>query len=582
MSEVLPRVHERYVAKKKKIGPLDIYPLLPRTNCGKCETKVCMAFAAELAERSISLEECPELFRDEYKANLTKLKELLKPPVKEVIIGTGDRRVKIGGQIVLRRHEHRYFNPVPIAVTVDDGMPEEEVLRRVRETTEFKYTYIGRDLKLDMIAIRSKLGDPSKFERVVKKVADATDMPLVLCSFDPTVLERGLLVVQGRRPLLYAATKDNWREMGELALKYKCPLAVYSPYDLRMLRSLAKTLIAYGVEDLVLDPGAGFGEGVKDFVNNLTMLRIAAIKGADDLLGFPLIGSSGVVWEREGRGPEVIKWEETCLASMMILRYVDLLILRSTDMWTILPQVILRENIYTDPRKPVSVEPGLRTIGEPDENSPVMLTSNFALTCFTVTSDIEASRVSSYLLIVDTEGISVESAIAGRKLIAGKVADALNESGIESKVKHKKLIVPGFAARLSGEIEDLTHWEVMVGPRDSSGISKFLSEHWVAEPRRKPVLPEKPEEAKPKKIKPTAKMKELRRGRKPISNEEIKKRIKKFHESGWTFLVREIRGKRGLVARKMVKGKRREKYIGILNKEVEEIAKKLGVFPASA
>jgi hypothetical protein len=197
-------------------------------------------------------------------------------------------------------------------------------------------------------------------------------------------------------------------------------------------------------------------------------------------------------------------------------------------------------------------------------------------------SDIEASRVSSYLLVVDTEGISVESAIAGRKLTAEKVADALKESGIESKVKHRKLIVPGFAARLSGEIEDLTHWEVMVGPRDSSGISKFLSEHWVAKPRKKPVLPEKPKEAKPKKIKPTAKMKELRRGRKPIPTEEIKKRIEKFHKSGWTFLVREIRGKRGLVARKMVKGKRREKYIGVLNKEVEKVAKKLGALPAPA
>jgi acetyl-CoA decarbonylase/synthase complex subunit gamma len=579
MMEVLPRVHERYVAKKKKIGPLDIYPLLPKSNCGKCEAKVCMAFAAELAERTISLDECPEILLDKYKANLAKLRELLKPPVKEVTIGTGNRRVKIGGQIVLRRHEHCYFNPVPIAITVDDGMPEEEILKRVGETTEFKYIYIGRELKLNAIAIRSKLGDPSTFERVVKKVADATDMPLVLWSFDPAVLERGLLVVQGRRPLLYAATKDNWREMGELALKYKCPLVIHSPYDLKMLKSLAKTLIVYGVEDLVLDPGAGFGEGVRDFINNLTMLRIAAIKEADDLLGFPLMGSPGVVWESEGRAPEVIKWEETCLASMMILRYVDLLILRSTDMWTILPHVILRENIYTDPRKPVSVEPGLRTIGKPDEGSPVMLTSNFALTYFAVTSDIEASKVSSYLLVADTEGISVESAIAGRKLTADKVADVLSESGVESKVKHRKLIVPGFAARLRGEIEDLTHWEVIVGPRDSSAIPKFLSEHWAVEPKRKPVLPEKLEEAKPKKIEP--KMKELKRGRKPLSNEEIKKRIEKFHKSGWTFLVREIRGKRGLVARKIVKGKRKEKYIGILSKEVEEIAKKLGVFPAA-
>ena len=468
----------RGMAAKKKAGPLDIYPLLPKTNCGKCEPKVCMAFAAKLAERTASLDECPEIFENKYKASLEKLRGLLKPPVKEVVIGTGDRRVKIGGEMVLRRHELRYFNPVPIAITVDDEMPEEEMLKRVRDAAEFKYIYIGRELGLNAIAIRSTSGDPAKFEHAVKRVAEATDMPLILWSLDTRVLERGLLAVKERRPLLYAATKDNWREMGELALKYGCPLTIYSPKDLKMLRSLAKTLMAYGVEDLALDPGAWFGEGVREVVNNLAMLRTAAIKEEDDLLGFPLIGSPISVWGGEGRTPEVIKWEETCLASIMLVRYADLLILGSSDVWTLLPQVILRENIYTDPRKPVSVEPGLRTIGKPDEDSPVMFTSNFALTYFTVSSDIESAKIDSFLLVVDTEGLSVESSVAGRKLTAEKVAEAIKETKIEDRVKHRKLIIPAFASRLKGEIEDLTKWEVMVGPRDSSGIPKFISEHW--------------------------------------------------------------------------------------------------------
>lgn len=467
------------MAARRKVGPLDIYPFLPKTNCGKCEPKVCMAFAAKLAERAISLDECPEIFESKYERNLEKLKGLLKPPVKEVTVGVGDNQVKIGGEIVLRRHEYRYMNPPPIAVSIDDEMPEEEILKRVEGIEKFRYSYIGKELKLDAIAIRSTSGDPAKFERAVKRVADASEKPLVLWSLDPKVLERGLRLVGGRRPLIYAATKDNWREMAELALKYKCPLVIYSPNNLKMLRSLAKTLMAYGAEELALDPGAEFGEGLRDTMNNLSMLRIAAIKEGDDLLGFPIIGTPISIWDGVGKSPELLKWEETCLASIMILRYVDFLVLKSADVWTLLPQVMLRENIYTDPRKPVSVEPGLRTIGEPDENSPVMFTSNFALTYFTVMNDIEASKKSSYLLVIDTGGLSVESSIAGRKLTAEKVAEALREMEMEKKVRHRKLIVPGFAARLKGEIEDMTKWEVIVGPRDSSGIPKFLSEKWA-------------------------------------------------------------------------------------------------------
>jgi acetyl-CoA decarbonylase/synthase complex subunit gamma len=396
-----------------------------------------------------------------------------------VTIGVGDRQVKIGGELVMRRHELRYFNPTAIAIIVDDEMSEGELLKRVKETSEFKYTYIGRDLRLDMIAVRSVSKDPKKFEEAVKKVAEATDMPLILWSFDPHVLEQGLLVVQKRRPLLYAATKDNWKDMGELALKYNCPLAVYSPNDLKMLRSLTNTLRALGVDDLALDPGAEFGEGLAHTINNLTMLRTAACKEDDELFGFPLVGSSIAIWEGDGGRPEVIKWREACLASMMISRYADLLMLNSTDVWVLLPLVILRENIYTDPRKPVSVDPGLRIIGKPDEKSPVMFTTNFALTYFTVLNDIESAKINCFLLIVDTEGISVESAVAGRKLTAGKVANAMKEAKIEDKVKHRKLIIPGLAARLKGEIEDLTKWDVMVGPRDSSGIPEFLSKHWA-------------------------------------------------------------------------------------------------------
>jgi len=163
---------------------------------------------------------------------------------------------------------------------------------------------------------------------------------------------------------------------------------------------------------------------------------------------------------------------------MLIARYADLLILHGLEGWSLLPNLILRANIYTDPRKPVAVEPGLRVFGSPDENSPVLVTSNYALTFFTVQSDIESAGISCYLLVVDSEGYAVESAVAGRKMTAQTIADAIKSFGIEEKVKHRYLIIPGLAARLSGEIEELTGWKVLVGPRDSSGIQAFLKENW--------------------------------------------------------------------------------------------------------
>jgi acetyl-CoA decarbonylase/synthase complex subunit gamma len=163
---------------------------------------------------------------------------------------------------------------------------------------------------------------------------------------------------------------------------------------------------------------------------------------------------------------------------MLISRYADLLIMHSLDGWVQLPNLIWRFNIYTDPRKPVSVESGLKTFGTPDENSPVMLTTNYALTYFTVEADIKSSNADCYLIVVDTGGISVESSIAGRLLTADKAAETIKESGIEQKVKHRYLIMPGMAARLSGETEDLTGWRVLVGPRDSSGIAGFLKDNW--------------------------------------------------------------------------------------------------------
>jgi acetyl-CoA decarbonylase/synthase complex subunit gamma len=463
----------------KELSPIDVYKLLPKTNCKECGEKNCMAFATKLVSRETSLENCPPLLTKEHKKAYKQLMELLKPAIKEVVIGVGERAVKIGGKLVMYRHELTYFNPTAFAVDVTDEMSEEEILDKTKRVEQFKFGYIGQTLKLDMIAVRSTSNDPDKFKATVRKVAENTNLPLILCSLNSNVLEAGLKVVSKCRPLLYAATKQNWKEMAELALIYNCPLTVFAPNNLKLLKSLTKTLLEYGVEDLVLDPGTFPSDGLANTLNNFTMIRRAACKRGDELLGFPLIGVPMVAWMERGKAPEEIaKWREAYLAAMLIVRFADIIIMHNVDGWSLLPTVILRQNIYTDPRKPVAVEPGLKVFGAPDENSPVMFTTNFALTYYTVASDIESAKVNAYLLVVDTEGIAVDSAVAGRKLTAEKVADAIKASGIENKVKHRKLIIPGKAARLSSEIEEQTGWQVLVGPKDSSDIPKFLQEKW--------------------------------------------------------------------------------------------------------
>ncbi len=482
--------------KKRKsvteLSPIEVYTLLPRTNCKECREENCMAFAVKMVNREASIEMCTPLSKEEQREARRRLEELLAPAIKEVTIGTGDRAAKIGGKLIMYRHEFTYHNPTPIAIDVTDDMPEKAVYstdegltERVKKIEGFSYNYIGRDLNLDMIAVRSTSNDPAKFRSTVENVAKTTDMPLILCTFDPNVMEAGLVAAHDRRPLIYAATKGNWREMAELALMYNCPLAVFAPNDLGLLRSLSRTLVEYGVKDLVLDPGTFVDDGLPDTINNFTMIRRGACKAWDELLGFPLIGTPITAWVDQEGSKEDKAWKEAYVAAMLVSRYADLLIMHSLDGWVQLPILIWRFNVYTDPRKPVSVESGLKIFGTPDESSPVMLTTNYALTYFTVESDIKKAGADCYLIVVDTGGISVESSVAGRYLTAETVAEAVKQSKIEEKINHKYLIIPGLAARLSGETEETLgdEWRVLVGPRDSSGIGEYLKNRWP--PREK-------------------------------------------------------------------------------------------------
>jgi acetyl-CoA decarbonylase/synthase, CODH/ACS complex subunit gamma len=462
----------------REISPIDVYKLLPKTNCQECHESNCMAFATRLVNGELMMSDCPPLFTVEYQAARNDLGLLLAPPVRAVTFGTGKKQCTIGGKYVLQRHEFTYHNPTIIAIDVDDVMPEEDLRARVRRIEQFTYNYIGRRLALNAIAIRSVSGNPSAFGTAARTVAGATDLPIILCSLDSAVMEAGLLATKDNHPLIYAATEKNWKPMADLALAFHAPLVLHTDGDLALLRSLVKTLNAYGLNDLVLDPGTLAEDGLSETLHSLTAIRTAACRDFDELLGYPLLGVPLAVWTSEEISMDVLKWRETIIASLLMSRYADLLIMHSLDGWVLLPQLIWRFNLYTDPRKPVSVEAGIRTFGHPDKNSPVLITTNYALTFFTVESDIKGAGLDCYLIVVDTGGLSVESAVAGRYFSVESIVSALKDGDVRNLVNHKTLIIPGLAARLSGEAEEATGWRILVGPKDSSGLPQYLREHW--------------------------------------------------------------------------------------------------------
>jgi acetyl-CoA decarbonylase/synthase complex subunit gamma len=458
-----------------KISPMEIYRLLPGTNCKDCGEVTCMAFASALIEREKVVEDCkPLLSEEKYKENLGKLLEMMAPPVKEVTIGRGDKAFNIGGEEVMYRHELTFFNQTALIVDVDDEMPSDEIAKKVDTVDNLTIERIGQKLTLQGIAVRSKSNDSTKFGDAVITVMENSDLPLVICSLNPELLEVALEIAGEKKPLIYAATKDNVAKVSEFALKYWCPVVASSPGDIQGLLDITTDLMNRGIEDIVLDIGTyPLGEKFGEMLDNLAALRRLAIEDKVKEAGFPILGVPLVAWLGE-KDPVKGGVAEATLAASQTLKYCDALIIHSPEIWEILPLLTLRQNVYTDPRVPISVDPGFYTIGKPDENSAVLMTTNFALTYYTVASDLEASGVSCYLLVVDTEGLAVEPAMAGSKLTAGVVKDALSSSDASSKVKHKTMIIPGMAARISGELEEETGWEVMVGPIDSSKIQAFL------------------------------------------------------------------------------------------------------------
>ncbi|MFH1788677.1 MAG: acetyl-CoA decarbonylase/synthase complex subunit gamma [Candidatus Altiarchaeota archaeon] len=454
-----------------KITAMEAYRYLPQTNCKDCGETTCMSFALKLTSREMELARCPHLEGEK----LAVLEDKTTPPVREVVIGSGDKALTVGGEEVMYRHELKFFAPCKIIVDVSDTMEDGEVEKRIAFVKDFAIDRMGETLRLDGLAARCATDDPAKYAKLVEKIAKKYDGPLILCSLNPQALEKALTIVGARKPLVYAATKDNCEKVRELARKYDAPVAVLSQ-DLQEMGELTQKL---GTKKIILDPGLiTAGKGLGETLNKYVMLRRSAIESAKEL-GYPVMCAAAAIWS--GEKDEVLAGTyESIIAGLAMDRFASLIILHSTEAWSILPLLTLRQCIYTDPRSEPEVEAKLYTVGNPDEKSPVLVTTNFSLTYFTVEGDVRRANMNAWVLVINTKGFAVDTAVATGDLSAGKIKEALEEAKVAEKVKHKILVVPLFASHLRGAIEDETGWEVLVGPRDSSGIQKFLQEKWPA------------------------------------------------------------------------------------------------------
>jgi acetyl-CoA decarbonylase/synthase complex subunit gamma len=469
-------------------SPLEIYALLDKSNCQDCGRDTCMAFSTDLLERKVTVQDCTHLMQDPKQAiKRDKLIALVAPPQRSVVLGTGQRKCVIGGEEVLNRHQLTYYNETAIFMEIADDDPDLE--QTAKYLTDLIVERMGDVLQVNGITLRCVSGDAEQFKLAAKKLTEVSDLPVMLACMNPEILLAAAGGVKETKPLLYAATKDSWEQVGKFAVENNVPLVAVSN-DLDELMSLSASLQKLGVKDIVLDAMTVFGEGNLALTyDNIMKLRIAAIDKEDINAGFPVMGVPAAYWSQvktdDGKELWEHQYQEIIMAAIMESIDTSLLVLHSgktkEEIWALLAIMTLRQSVFSDPRIYPAVDPGVYEIGEPNDMSPIFVTSNYRLTKIPVEIDIKGANVDAFLLVVDSEGIGIESAVAGGQFSAGSIAEAVKEFGVFDKVNHRILIIPGMAARLSGALEDEADAYVVVGPRDSSGIGKYMKEQWKPE-----------------------------------------------------------------------------------------------------
>lgn len=438
---------------------IQIFKLLPGTNCKECGAATCLAFAMNLAAGKAELDQCPYV-SDEAKE---KLAEASAPPVRPVKIGKGVRARTLGGETVEFRHDKTFVNPTVIAALVNSDISEDELKNKLKVWNAFQYERVGLNLRPELVALKDVNGNKDEFAAKAKLIAETSEFNLILMSENKEVMEAAIAVTKFKNPLIYAATEANIDDFGKLAKDNDLPIAVKAE-SVEKLIPLTEKLAGMGLKNIVIDPGSR--EPKQAFIDQVAIRR-AAIRQKNRAVGYPTITfpcemASNLDFE-------------TLIAATFIAKYGGIVVLSDFQPESLFPLLLERLNIFTDPQRPMTVTQGIYEIDKPDENSPVLVTSNFALTYFIVSGEVEASKVPAWLLIKDTEGLSVLTAWAAGKFSGDDVGIFVKKSGIADKVKHRELIIPGYAAAIVGELEEeLPDWKIVVGPREAAHLPAFL------------------------------------------------------------------------------------------------------------
>jgi acetyl-CoA decarbonylase/synthase complex subunit gamma len=438
---------------------IQIFKLLPKTNCKECGVPTCLAFAMNLASGKAELDNCPYV-SDEARE---KLAEASAPPIRPVAVGAGVRKFTTGGETVLYRHEKTFYNPTAIAAMVSSDISADELKNKLTTWNAFQYERVGLNLRPELVAVKDVNGDKAAFANVAKTVAETSEFNVILMTTDPDVMKAGVEATKFKKPIIYGANADNIDGMGAIAKDSGLPIGVKAD-GVDALQALTGKLTGMGIKDIIIDSGA---REIKQSLEDQVAIRRAALKQNNRALGFPSITFPCEMASNLDM--------ETMIAGLFVAKYGGIVVLSDFKGESIFPLLLERLNIFTDPQRPMTVTEGIYEIGTPDENSPVLITTNFALTYFIVSGEIEGSRVPSWLLVKDSEGLSVMTAWAAGKFSGDDVGAFVKKSGIADKVKHKKIIIPGYAAAIVGDMEEeLPGWDITVGPREAPHIPAFL------------------------------------------------------------------------------------------------------------
>lgn len=438
---------------------IQIFKLLPKTNCKECGVPTCLAFAMNLASGKAELDACPYV-SDEAREQLS---EASAPPIRPVVVGAGVRKATTGGETVQYRHEKTFYNPSLLAGVVNSDTSAADLEAKLKTWNAFQYERVGLNLRPELAAVKDVNGDAAAFAAVAKQIAETSEFNVILMTEDLEVMQAGVEAAGFKRPLMYAATDANADDFGQLALDNDLPLALKAD-SIDGVTALSEKLADMGVKDLVIDTGA---RDMKQALEDQVALRRAALKDGNRAAGFP-----SITFPCEMAGNLDM---EALIAAMFVAKYGGIVVMSDLAGEAVFPLLLERLNIFTDPQRPMTVTEGIYEIGNPDENSPVLVTTNFALTYFIVSGEIEGSKVPTWLLIKDSEGLSVLTAWAAGKFAGDDVGIFVKKCGIMDKVKHQELVIPGYAAAIVGDIEEeLPGWTITVGPREAAHIPAFL------------------------------------------------------------------------------------------------------------